>query len=221
MTGIETIEPPGMKPAAEDGKAPGPSFADKRLAREWQTIAAMIRCYCRGHHATGDNALPGMPGAAGLCYRPARALPLRRGEARLRQMSGALLSACPSGAGQSGDALRGPANALAASDPEPPPLAGCEAVKSEARKPKSEGRPKSEIRIGQARVPERSASRSWGGQGGLLQFNRQPQRQRGRCLRASDFGFPSDFGFRVSDLAPPPVPASLTSADTACSLVER
>jgi hypothetical protein len=52
MTGIETIEPSGMKPATEDGKAVNPSFAGKRLAREWQTIAAMVRCYCRDHHAT-------------------------------------------------------------------------------------------------------------------------------------------------------------------------
>ena len=52
MTGLETIEPPGMKPATEVSKAIHPGFAGTRLAREWQTIAAMIRCYCRDHHAT-------------------------------------------------------------------------------------------------------------------------------------------------------------------------
>lgn len=58
MTGIETIEPPGPKPATGDSKAPSPRFAGKRLAREWQTIAAMIRCYCRGHHATKTTLCP-------------------------------------------------------------------------------------------------------------------------------------------------------------------
>jgi hypothetical protein len=55
MTGIETIESPGLKPATEDGQAVNPGFASKRLAREWQTNAAMIHCYCRGHHATGKT----------------------------------------------------------------------------------------------------------------------------------------------------------------------
>jgi hypothetical protein len=58
MTGIETIEPPGLKPATKDGQAPSPSLAGKRLAREWQTIAAMIRCYCRGRHAAGATLCP-------------------------------------------------------------------------------------------------------------------------------------------------------------------
>jgi hypothetical protein len=49
---MDTIESPGLNPATEEGKAVSPSFADKRLAREWQTITAMIRCYCRDHHAT-------------------------------------------------------------------------------------------------------------------------------------------------------------------------
>ena len=53
MTGIDTIESSGPRPATEDGKAPAPGFAGKRLAREYQTIAAMVHCYCRGHHATG------------------------------------------------------------------------------------------------------------------------------------------------------------------------
>ena len=53
MTRIETIGPSAQRRATEDGKAVNPSFAGKRLAREWQTIAAMIHCYCHGHHATG------------------------------------------------------------------------------------------------------------------------------------------------------------------------
>ena len=53
MTNPETIGAPALHPAAEPGRATTPSFADKRLAREWQTIAAMISCYCRDHHATG------------------------------------------------------------------------------------------------------------------------------------------------------------------------
>jgi hypothetical protein len=31
-------------------------FADKRLAREWKTIEAMIRCYCRDRH-NADSGL--------------------------------------------------------------------------------------------------------------------------------------------------------------------
>jgi hypothetical protein len=58
MTGIETIESTGTKPAAEDGKPSSPCFARKRLAREWQTIAAMIRCYCRDQHSTGARLCP-------------------------------------------------------------------------------------------------------------------------------------------------------------------
>ena len=52
MTGIETNESPGLRSAKEEGRGVNPSFANKRLAREWQTIAAMISCYCRDHHAT-------------------------------------------------------------------------------------------------------------------------------------------------------------------------
>ena len=52
MTNRETNGSPALRPAAQEGQAARPCFAEKRLAREWQTIAAMIRCYCRGHHAT-------------------------------------------------------------------------------------------------------------------------------------------------------------------------
>jgi len=58
MTAMETIESPGLKPATADRKAASRRFADKRLAREWQTFAAMIVCYCRDHHATRDALCP-------------------------------------------------------------------------------------------------------------------------------------------------------------------
>ena len=58
MTSLETIGSPALRPATEAGRAARASFADKRLAREWQTIAAMIRCYCRDHHATGLTLCP-------------------------------------------------------------------------------------------------------------------------------------------------------------------
>jgi hypothetical protein len=52
MNGIESIESPGLGSATEEGRVVSPSFAGKRLAREWQTIAAMVGCYCEGHHDT-------------------------------------------------------------------------------------------------------------------------------------------------------------------------
>jgi hypothetical protein len=36
-------------------ETPSPRLASKRLSREWATVAAMVRCYCRGrHHADGE-----------------------------------------------------------------------------------------------------------------------------------------------------------------------
>jgi hypothetical protein len=58
MTDMETIESPGLGPAMEESKAVSPSFAGKRLAREWQTIAAMVGCYCEGHHDTKATLCP-------------------------------------------------------------------------------------------------------------------------------------------------------------------
>jgi hypothetical protein len=37
-------------PAVSETKA----FASRRLAREWQTVAAMVRIYCRGRHHGSD-----------------------------------------------------------------------------------------------------------------------------------------------------------------------
>jgi Nitrous oxide-stimulated promoter len=33
-------------------------FVNRRLAREWRTIEAMIRCYCQDHHNTRDALCP-------------------------------------------------------------------------------------------------------------------------------------------------------------------
>lgn len=33
-------------------------FTHRRLAREWKTIEAMIRCYCHDHHDTSDALCP-------------------------------------------------------------------------------------------------------------------------------------------------------------------
>ena len=58
MNGMESIESPGLRPATEERRAVSPSFAAKRLAREWQTIAAMVGCYCHDHHATRAALCP-------------------------------------------------------------------------------------------------------------------------------------------------------------------
>ncbi len=51
-TSMETSEFPALRPAVDGNRAVCPSFTGKRLAREWQTIAAMISGYCRDHHDT-------------------------------------------------------------------------------------------------------------------------------------------------------------------------
>ena len=124
MTRLAIIESTERGRRRKEAGQPRPSFAGKRLAREWQTIAAMIGCYCRGPSRCRRGPLPGVPGASGLCRRPAGALPVWVGEARLRQVPGPLLSARPARTGQSGDALCRSAHAVAASDSEPAPLAG-------------------------------------------------------------------------------------------------
>ena len=58
MTDAETIESPGVGPVTEASRAVSPSFAGKRLAREWQTMAAMVRCYCEGRHDTQSALCP-------------------------------------------------------------------------------------------------------------------------------------------------------------------
>jgi len=48
----------GAATASPEGNAPSLSFskrtAGKRLEREWKTMQAMVRCYCRAHHAAGS-----------------------------------------------------------------------------------------------------------------------------------------------------------------------
>jgi hypothetical protein len=58
MNGMETIECPGTGPATEASRRGSPGFKGKRLAREWQTIAAMIGCYCEGHHHAATALCP-------------------------------------------------------------------------------------------------------------------------------------------------------------------
>jgi hypothetical protein len=57
MTSIANISPATAVPGAEDRHATSGRLASKRLGREWRTMAAMISCYCRDHHAS----------KAGLC----------------------------------------------------------------------------------------------------------------------------------------------------------
>ena len=58
MNGMETIESPGLRPVAEESRAGGRGLARKRLVRERQTIAAMIGCYCEGHHHVNTALCP-------------------------------------------------------------------------------------------------------------------------------------------------------------------
>lgn len=38
--------------------APGCSFASRRLAREWRTLAAMVNCYCQAQHQDAAELCP-------------------------------------------------------------------------------------------------------------------------------------------------------------------
>ena len=58
MNGMETTEAAGVRPVAEISEAGGRGLARKRLARERQTIAAMIGCYCEGHHHVNTALCP-------------------------------------------------------------------------------------------------------------------------------------------------------------------
>jgi hypothetical protein len=58
MTAMDTIESPGTSPVTDNSKSTSGRFAAKRLAREWQTISAMITSYCRDHHAAGAALCP-------------------------------------------------------------------------------------------------------------------------------------------------------------------
>jgi hypothetical protein len=56
VNGIENIQSTGLGPATEERTAVRPNFVGNRLVREYQTLAAMVRCYCRFHHG-GRTAL--------------------------------------------------------------------------------------------------------------------------------------------------------------------
>lgn len=58
MTSIETIQSQQLGPTKGEGRGVRASFGSKRLAQEWETIAAMISCYCRDHHSTGATLCP-------------------------------------------------------------------------------------------------------------------------------------------------------------------
>ena len=46
-----------MNPIATGMSAPvQKEFANRRLAREWKTVTAMIQIYCQDHHGVGDCA---------------------------------------------------------------------------------------------------------------------------------------------------------------------
>lgn len=51
------IEAAAMIPTVvnQPAKKAGNDLAKARLAREWQTMVAMVRIYCRDHHHPGDD----------------------------------------------------------------------------------------------------------------------------------------------------------------------
>ncbi len=84
------------------------------------------------------------------------------------------------------------------SAPVPRGVERWEAGKSETRNPKSEGSPKAEIRKGHSEVWSLLASLAW-----LVRWSRlglAKWAQMGWPFRASGFGLPSVFGFRISGL---------------------
>jgi hypothetical protein len=58
MNAMKTVDSADLRPATAECKAANPMLEVKRLAREWQTISAMVHCYCRGHHATAKALCP-------------------------------------------------------------------------------------------------------------------------------------------------------------------
>ncbi len=62
MTVSESREQNGaaglMKFAHADKAAARPHFASARLDREWRTMAAMVKLYCRGKHGTRASVCP-------------------------------------------------------------------------------------------------------------------------------------------------------------------
>ena len=55
MIGTEPIQSTAERSATEENRGVARGFASKRLTREWRTIAAMVRCYCRDHHTASTT----------------------------------------------------------------------------------------------------------------------------------------------------------------------
>jgi hypothetical protein len=55
---METAESHDLRPVTAESKPGGQGSARKRLAREGRTIAAMIGCYCEGHHHANAALCP-------------------------------------------------------------------------------------------------------------------------------------------------------------------
>ena len=59
MGPVENPKEPVPKPPSPVGANPKPALnsltENARLAREWKTMTAMIRCYCRGQHGTTSS----------------------------------------------------------------------------------------------------------------------------------------------------------------------
>ncbi|HWH70974.1 MAG TPA: nitrous oxide-stimulated promoter family protein [Candidatus Sulfotelmatobacter sp.] len=55
---FETTAPARSAPETRTAQAAADRPRPKRLAREWQTIAAMVQCYCRDHHQAGAGLCP-------------------------------------------------------------------------------------------------------------------------------------------------------------------
>ncbi len=64
MTSIGNLTSTVARPHTDQGRARSGRLADKRLGREWRTIAAMITCYCRDLHGTKDALCPECQGLA-------------------------------------------------------------------------------------------------------------------------------------------------------------
>ena len=58
MIEMDPIESACLRPVTEARCAGSRGFADQRLARELRTIAAMIGCYCEGHHDARATLCP-------------------------------------------------------------------------------------------------------------------------------------------------------------------
>ena len=64
ITDVANIPPAAATPVNENAEAIAAPFDNRRLAREWRTLAAMISCYCRDHHAANGTLCPECQGLA-------------------------------------------------------------------------------------------------------------------------------------------------------------